>query len=143
MIYDCFSFYNELDLLEIRLNTLDSVVDKFVLVEATKTHNGQEKPLYYQENVKRFAPFHGKIIHIIVDSFPEIESAWTLENYQRNQIIRGLQGARDDDIVLLSDLDEIPNPELVNKYSLKPGRYVFRQITYCYYLNCRRILVNP
>lgn len=143
MIYDCFSFYNELDLLEIRLNTLDPVVDKFVLVEATKTHNGQDKPLFYQENAKRFAAFHGKIKHIIVNSFPEAESAWTFENYQRNQIVLGLQGARDDDIVLLSDIDEIPNPELVRKYSSRPGRYVFRQITYCYYLNCRRILVNP
>ena len=142
MVYDCFSFFNELDLLEIRLNTLDSVVDKFVLVEATKTHNGKDKPLVYNENAKRFARFHDKIIHIVVDSFPEFESSWTFENYQRNQIVRGLHGAKEDDVVLLSDIDEIPNPKLVKKYSSRPGRYVFRQITYCYYFNCRRILVN-
>ena len=53
-VYDCFIFYNELDLLEIRLKTLDSVVDHFVLVEATKTHRGKDKPLYFEENKERF-----------------------------------------------------------------------------------------
>ena len=54
MVYDCFSFFNELDLLEIRLNVLKDVVDKFVLVEATRTHTGRPKPLYYEENKARF-----------------------------------------------------------------------------------------
>ena len=57
MIYDCFTFFNELDLLEIRLNVLNSAVDKFVLVEMTKTHSGVDKPLLYDENKELFAQF--------------------------------------------------------------------------------------
>ena len=69
-VYDCFTFFNEFELLEIRLNELDSVVDKFVLVEASKTHQGKEKPLFYNENKDRFKKFQDKIIHVIVD-FPD------------------------------------------------------------------------
>ena len=66
MIYDCFPFFNELDLLEIRLNELSGVVDRFVLSEAELTHNGDRKPLYFNEHKDRFAKFADKIIHIIV-----------------------------------------------------------------------------
>ena len=58
MTYDCFSFFNELDLLEIRLNVLKDAVDKFVLVEAGETHSGKPKPLYFKENEARFAAHH-------------------------------------------------------------------------------------
>ena len=61
-IYDCFIFFNELDLLEIRLKTLEKVVDYFLLVEATKTHRGQDKPLYFNENKERFKKWEKKII---------------------------------------------------------------------------------
>ena len=122
MIYDCFSFFNELDLLEIRLNTLDKVVDKFILAESTLTHTGNPKPLYYAENKNRFAKFNDRIIHIIVDDFPTIpdakpqEMAWVRENWQRNAIMRGLPAnAKDDDYVILSDLDEIPSPSAIIK----------------------------
>lgn len=122
MIYDCFSFFNELDLLEIRLNTLDKVVDKFILAESTLTHTGNPKPLYYTENKNRFAKFNDRIIHIIVDDFPTIpdakpqEMAWVRENWQRNAIMRGLPAnAKDDDYVILSDLDEIPSPSAIIK----------------------------
>ncbi|HXP48954.1 MAG TPA: hypothetical protein VN922_03315, partial [Bacteroidia bacterium] len=74
MVYDCFTFFNELDILEIRLNVLDKVVDKFVLVEATRTHQGKEKPLYYNENKTRYVAFADRIIHIIIDTFPEDDS---------------------------------------------------------------------
>jgi len=69
MIYDCFSFFNELDLLEIRLHELDPVVDKFVLVEASKTFQGKDKPLFYDENKERYKEFSEKIIHVVVDKF--------------------------------------------------------------------------
>lgn len=79
MVYDCFSFFNELDLLEIRLNTLDSIVDKFILVESTLTHTGNQKPLFYAENKSRFKKFNDKIIHIIVDEFPSFPNINTRE----------------------------------------------------------------
>ena len=114
-IYDCFTFFNELDILEIRLNMLDKYVDKFVLVEARKTHSGKDKPLFYNDNKERYKKFNDKIIHIIVDDMPEIidDNRWPLENFQRNQISRGLQNCDPTDLIFISDVDEIPNPEKI------------------------------
>jgi beta-1,4-mannosyl-glycoprotein beta-1,4-N-acetylglucosaminyltransferase len=117
MIYDCFTFFNELELLELRLHELAGVVDKFVLVEATQTHTNKPKPLHYQENRARFSAFHNKIIHIIVDDLPVSNDPWVPENFQRNAIARGLKDCRPDDFVLVSDLDEIPRASVVEKMS--------------------------
>ena len=136
MIYDCFTFFNELDLLEIRLNILNDYVDKFVLVEATKTFTGQDKPLYYQENKERFKQFENKIIHIIVDSYPDSNNPWFFECNQRNAIAKGFENCNDDDIILISDLDEIPKPELINKYKDIKGVKLFEQIMCHYHINC-------
>lgn len=144
MIYDCFSFFNELDLLEIRLNVLKDVVDKFVLVEAAQTHTGQPKPLYFSENSSRFAAFKDKIIHIVVDDFSDAEKfatererAWARENIQRNAIVRGLADAKDDDTILISDLDEIPDPQAVLKAVGKPGLTRLGLMPCYYFLNYR------
>jgi beta-1,4-mannosyl-glycoprotein beta-1,4-N-acetylglucosaminyltransferase len=119
MIYDCFTFFNELELLELRLNELADVVDKFVLVEATKTHSNKTKPLYYQENRARFGAFHDKIIHIVVDDLPTAKNPWVLENFQRNAIARGLANCQPKDVVMVSDLDEIPRASMVAEASTK------------------------
>ena len=148
MIYDCFSFFNELDLLEIRLNTLNDVVDKFILVESPFTHTGNQKPLYYKENIRRFAKFNDRIIHVVVNDFPEMsdemttrEKAWTRENWQRNAIIRGLpQDIKNDDILLISDLDEIPSPEHVKTAIENPvGVTRLDMKAYCFFINLRNI----
>ena len=140
MIYDCFSFFNELDLLEIRLNVLKDVVDKFVLVEAGETHTGKPKPLYFKENESRFAEFRDRIIYIGIEEFPEVcKTSWGRENYQRNMIAEGLKGANDDDIVLISDLDEIPRPEKIAEYATLPGVKAFDQTYYAFYLNYRNV----
>lgn len=115
MIYDCFTFFNELELLELRLHELAPVVDKFVLVEATQTHSNKPKPLYYQENRSKFSAFHDRIIHVVVDDLPVSHDAWVPENFQRNCIARGLTGCRPDDFVLISDLDEIPRATVVKR----------------------------
>jgi beta-1,4-mannosyl-glycoprotein beta-1,4-N-acetylglucosaminyltransferase len=117
MIYDCFTFFNELELLELRLHELADIVDKFVLVEATKTHSNKPKPLHYQENRDRFSEFRDKIIHVVVDDLPDAKNPWVLENHQRNCIMRGLANCRSDDFVLVSDLDEIPRAATVAKVS--------------------------
>jgi beta-1,4-mannosyl-glycoprotein beta-1,4-N-acetylglucosaminyltransferase len=135
MIYDCFTFFNELDLLEIRLNVLNDVVDRFVLVEATKAHSGKDKPLYFNDNNKRFESFLPKIIHVIVDDYPPFETPWTYENHQRNCIIRGLDEATQSDVILISDLDEIPNPAVVKQAEAIRGIKVLEQKAYYYYLN--------
>ena len=138
MIYDCFTFFNELDLLEIRLNILSPFVDKFVLVEATKTHQGKEKPLHFADNKKRFEKFFDKIIHVVVDEYPDYEgkSPWVLEHHQRNMIMKGLTECKNDDIILISDLDEIPSPEKISEYKNKKGIKIFRQKMFYYFFNC-------
>ena len=114
-IWDCFTFFNELDLLELRLSELDGVVDKFVIAEATRTFSYEEKPLAFQENRERFAPYLHKIVHVVVDDLPASGDAWEREAFQRNAVARGLGDASPDDVIMISDVDEIPFPEHVAK----------------------------
>jgi len=109
MLVDCFIFYNEIDVLKKRLRYLDGVVDKFILVESTVTHRGEEKKLFYDENKKEFEEWSDRIIHIIIRDNPTDKDPWIRENFQRNCITRGLDEFKDDDIVMVSDVDEIPN----------------------------------
>lgn len=117
MIIDCFPFFNELDVLEIRLNVLNDVVDKFVLVEASKTQSKLDKPFYFDENKERYSKFLDKIVHIKINDYPE-KDGWAMENYQRNCIVKGLQqiGLKEDDIIGVSDVDEIWAPEIKDKF---------------------------
>jgi hypothetical protein len=121
MIYDCFPFFNELDLLEIRLSELAGVVDRFVVVESTRTQSNRPKPLYYHENRARYSPFSSKIVHIVVEDVPSGEDAWVRENHQRNCISRGLSGCSDDDTILVSDADEIPRASIVHPVDAMNG----------------------
>lgn len=116
MIIDCFTFFNELDLLEIRLNELSGVVDRFVIAESTHTFQGKEKPLYFHENRSRYARFIDRIEYILVDDMPlgnQPEDAWRREAHQRRALARGLSHGSGDDFVILSDVDEIPNPVMI------------------------------
>jgi beta-1,4-mannosyl-glycoprotein beta-1,4-N-acetylglucosaminyltransferase len=108
-------FFNELDLLEIRLIELSELVDRFVLVEATRTHTGFQKPLYFADNKSRFASFLDRIIHVIVDDLPGEGNPdpYFSDMMQRNAIMRGLDRAEPGDRVLVSDLDEIPKSPLL------------------------------
>lgn len=139
MVYDCFTFFNELDLLEIRLNVLKDVVDRFVIVEAGETHTGKSKPFYFEENRARYADFSDHIVYLKIERFPEGHDAWWNENYQRNFLIEGLKDARDDDDVLISDLDEIPNPEIVAQWKGTDGVKTFHQCYYAFYLNYQNV----
>lgn len=118
MIYDCFTFNDELDILEIRLNTLCDVVDYFVLVESPISFTGRDKPLYYKENEDRYALFGDKIIHVVFRDLPEDkDNPWAIENCQRNYIMEGLKHCDPDDIILITDVDEIPKPEAILAYA--------------------------
>lgn len=112
MVYDCFIFNSELDLLELRLAYLYKTVDFFVLVESRQTLAGGQKPLFFKENEKRFERFRDKIIHVECPQQPTMK-LWEYEYYQRNYIKEGLKHCNDDDIILISDVDEIVNLELV------------------------------
>jgi len=126
-IIDSFIFYNELDLLNYRLSILDEYVDNFILVESTHTFTGKEKPLFYDENKEKFEKFNNKIIHIVVHDFPykfpninyKFNQQWENEYYQRNCIKLGIEKLNnrlnDEDIILTSDVDEIPDPNILIK----------------------------
>jgi beta-1,4-mannosyl-glycoprotein beta-1,4-N-acetylglucosaminyltransferase len=149
-VYDCFLFFNELDLLEIRLNELNDVVDKFVLVESSLTHSSKKKPYYFEESKDRFKDFLHKIVHIKVDDTPNIparpgrmgtfHNRHDIEWFQRDCASRGLISCSDDDLILLSDVDEIPRPESVmqtNEILLRDENSIvsFKQKLYYYYIN--------
>jgi beta-1,4-mannosyl-glycoprotein beta-1,4-N-acetylglucosaminyltransferase len=121
-IIDCFTFYNEYDILFYRLSTLYDVVDFFIIVEANRTYVGKEKPYNFAENIERYSKFMEKIIYIQVDDLdpnPVIhydgsmsDGVWQNENKQRNYIdvgIRCIPDIQDNDVLHISDVDEIPN----------------------------------
>ena len=124
MLIDCFIFYNELDLLNYRLNILYDQVDYFVIVESTKTHQGYDKKLYYNENKELFKNFEDKIIHVIVDDLKSsplnYDEIWKNEYLQRNCIDKGIQrlNLKDDDLIMIADLDEIPNPLKIKDFKI-------------------------
>jgi len=122
MLVDAFMFYNEFDVLELRLEVLDRYVDQFVLVEAEVNHIGGPKPLFFAENKERYARWAHKIRHVIVtkEEAPTDKNPWSREKYQRACITRGLdEGSAidgtpqarvpDESIVMISDVDEIPD----------------------------------
>ncbi|MEI8389692.1 MAG: hypothetical protein WCG23_07375 [bacterium] len=135
MIYDCFMFYNELELLEIRFNELNEVVDKFVIVESSKTFTNQPKKLIFDENKQKFSAFKEKIIHIVIDEFPGCKSAWECEIFQRNAIEKGLKSCKPDEIIIISDVDEIPNAKALANCINFEGIKVLKQNQYNFYLN--------
>ena len=149
MIVDCFSFFNELDLLEIRLNVLSPHVDKFVLVEAAKTQSLRPKPFIFEENKERFKDFLDRIHHVKLEEedcpkgdFKSLSSDWSMEHLQRNSVMKGLGSItmKKDDIVLISDLDEIPNLIKLgaNLEMIRSKRLTsFTQNTYSYFLNMK------
>ena len=144
MIFDCFQFFNELDMLKIRLNVMSPIVDKFVISEATETFSGLKKPLYYEENKEMFAEFADKIIHVVVDDTPE-GYTHDRDTFQKNAVTRGLKDCTDEDIIIFSDLDEIPNPEKI-KEILKDFQedkiYHFAQRLFYCYLNMEEVSGN-
>jgi hypothetical protein len=118
-IYDCFTFYNEFDLLEIRLKELYNTVDHFVLVESNQTFTNRIKPFLFEENQDRYSQYLDKIIHVKVDDMPNSGNPWDNEIHQRNSIMRGLTDAALEDIIVVSDCDEVLRARAIEtlKYS--------------------------
>lgn len=136
MVYDSFQFFNELDILKLRMNVLNDVVDYFVISESTVTFSGDPKPLYYNENKEMFKEFEHKIIHNIVDDTPMDCNAFMRDHHQKCAVARGLKDCKPDDIVIFSDVDEIPNPETLKELlpKVEDGKiYMMAQrLFYCY-----------
>jgi tetratricopeptide (TPR) repeat protein len=113
-VFDCFTFYNELDLLEARLEELWDEIDVFVVVEAPETFQGEPKPLILRENFERFRRFASKLVVVSIAQAHPGPSPWDREGAQRDAIMQGLSGrAAPQDVVFLGDIDEIPRKETV------------------------------
>ncbi len=138
-IYDCFQFFNEDTVLDLRLNILHDQVDFFIIVESTTNHQGKEKKLNF--NINKFQKFKEKIIYIVVDDTlesikkPHLGQNSLVERHQRNSISRGLKNCSDDDLVIISDVDEIPNLNKINQFNKKNRYAVFSQRKFDYKLN--------
>jgi beta-1,4-mannosyl-glycoprotein beta-1,4-N-acetylglucosaminyltransferase len=152
-IFDCFMYFDEDIVLDVRLNFLDKYVDKFVIIESEFNHKGEKRsPLF---DINKFLKFKDKIEYILIQTMPnEIElisekdnkeevyrksifNAWKRENYQRNQIKKGLVGASNEDWIIISDLDEIPNLEKIDIKEIKEDLIFFKQDMMYYKFNLK------
>ena len=152
-IFDCFMYFDEEIVLDLRLNILDKYVDYFIIVESIYTHRGDKRNLKFDP--KKFTKFQNKIKYFIYDEIPEkiepildndnennkaskyIMNAIYRENGQRNYISTGLKDAKDNDLVLISDVDEIPNLKNLNFNALKEKIIIFKQDMFYYKLNLK------
>ena len=150
-IFDCFMFYDEEMLLDIRLNTLGKFIDKFIIVESMFTHSGKKRELIF--DIKKFQKFKDKINYLVVESLPKgiepinsydaddikeskiILNAYRREHHQRNSILNLLKSAEPNDQIIISDVDEIPNLENINFNEIKNKIILFNQKMFYYKFN--------
>ena len=150
-IFDCFMYFDEEQVLDLRLNVLYQNVDYFVIVESTYNHKGEKRNLLF--NSKKFEKFNDKIIYLVYDKIPKlvdpinetdnekekdgkyIMNALYRENAQRDFILEGLKSAKKDDLILISDVDEIPKLSSVNLNQVKNEIILFKQDMFYYKYN--------
>ena len=135
-IFDCFTFNDENLLLELRLNEMSKYIDYFIIVEFGEDHQGNKKGKKIDENILK--NFKNKVRYIYVEAFNKNMKAWERENFQRNYIKNGLYDADKNDIIIISDLDEIPNLKEINLTDIGNCIYAFRQINLMYKFNLAR-----
>ena len=157
-IFDCFMYFDEDVLLDLRLNYLNSYVDKFVIVESKYAHNGKKRNLNF--NINNFIKFKNKIIYLVLDHEPPgienindkdhiditngkyILNSMKRDYYQRNFIINGLKDCENEDFILISDLDEIPKLENIDFNSIREKLVFFKQKMFYYKFNlCSKTVI--
>ena len=144
-IFDCFQYFNEDHIADLRFNILNEFVNTFVIVESTVNHQGKSKKLNF--DINKYTKFKNKINYIVVDDTPENlkkphEGGESLvEQHQRNSILKGLNKCHDNDLVILSDVDEIPDLKKLNLFD-KNNYAVFSQKMFMYKLNLLNIDEN-
>jgi len=150
-IYDCFMFFDEEMLLDLRLNIMDKYIDKFVITEASYMHSGKPKKLVF--DINKFSKFKDKIIYNVVDKQPSniasvnenddydtkgeklINNSSKREHYQRDMAQKSLNEAEPDDLILINDVDEIPNLKNINLKKIKKKIIIFKQKVFFYKFN--------
>ena len=150
-IYDCFMYFDEDLLLDIRLNMLNPYVKKFIITEASYTHSGAKKKLNF--DINKFKKFKDKIIYLVVDKQPEniidllasdtkekrgeklILNGMARDYFQRENLYKGIKESAENDLILISDLDEIPNLSELNLSKIGNDIIIFEQKMFYYKLN--------
>ena len=144
-IFDCFQYFNEDHIADLRFNILNEHVDFFVVVESTVNHQGQTRKLHFDKN--KYKKFQSKIVYIEVDDTPDnIKKPHTggeslVEQHQRNSIMKGLNKSQDNDLIILSDVDEIPDLNKLKVFD-KNKYAVFSQKMFMYKLNLLNLNEN-
>ena len=142
-VYECFQYFNEDHIVDLRLNILDKFVDYFVISESTKTHQGKDKKLNF--DVNKFPRFKKKIIYIIADYKENIDfdkhtgGESPIEQHQRNSLIKGLKNSLPDDLIILSDSDEIPDLTKLSEMKKNKKFIAFSQKMFMYKLNLQNL----
>jgi len=121
-LIDCFMYFDEDMLLDVRLHTLNKHVNKFVISESVEDHSGKKKKLNF--NINNFSKFKDKISYLVVDNLPKNvghfkknwSPDWVRENFHRNSLAEGYKNFDDDDLIMISDLDEIPDPKKIDEF---------------------------
>ena len=142
-IYDCFQYFNEDHIVDLRLNILNEYVDYFVISESTKTHQGKDKTINFDN--QKFSKFKHKIKFIVADYKEKINftkhigGESPVEQHQRNSLIEGLKNASNEDLVILSDSDEIPDLTKLSEINKKKKYIAFCQKMFMYKLNLQNL----
>ena len=140
--YDLLPFFNELDILEMRLQELWNTVDHFVITESNLSHSGKPKEYILLDNWEKFKPYADKIRHIKVEDMPETTDSWVRERHQRREGTRGLYDLQPEDIVIVGDCDEIARAEIVDLIKTDENnydRYILFILQFQYRLNYMKI----
>ncbi len=130
--FDCFLYAGEQDVLDIRFAEMADTVDYFVVVEATKTFSGKPRELAF--DAERYSHLVDRLVYVVVDDMPEGDDPWVRECHQRNAILRGLTDAGPDDVVLISDADEVIRADVIEemKTDVQVGAWALQMPTsYC------------
>ncbi|MDA9188931.1 glycosyl transferase family 17, partial [Candidatus Pelagibacter sp.] len=132
-IYDCITFFDENLLVNSRFEILKDVVDYFIICESNYDHKGNKKKINFKLNNSKLKY---KVRHIVVEeNFPNLEDGWKCEAYQREKILEGLSDSRENDLIMYSDSDEIPNPNIIKNINLKKKYGIFLQQFFTYKIN--------
>ena len=145
-IFDCFQYFNEDHMLDLRFNILNERVDHFIVSESTKTHQGDSKKLKF--NINNFSKFKHKIKYIVADYDKKVDfknhtgGESIIEQHQRNSLSEGLLEAHDNDLIILSDSDEIPDLTKINQIKASTKFTAFSQMMFMYKLNLQNLNEN-
>ena len=136
-IFDCVTFFEENRLMNLRFNILNNYVDHFIVCEGKYDHQGRKKKINFNKN--DYSKFKKKITHLIVDKFPNNLTPWERQASQRERILAKIKKADDEDLILFSDPDEIPNLNNLRKINYKKKYIIFLQNLFYYKLNIKEV----